>query len=130
MIKYKLDEEQLTTLYNYNKQNRFDNPKDWIRYYHANNNRATNAIIEEVFQDYSDNVTVSFKQLCKRNILDKESWKSLKPRGVVVQLGNRHFMHFINKYNVVFDELGILEVIETTVYTKEKKRYYKVGTQF
>jgi hypothetical protein len=129
MIKYKLDEEQLRTLYHYNKQNRFD-IKDFIRYYKANNNHATNVIIEEVLQNYSDNVTVSFKQLCKRDILDKESWKSLKPRGVVVQLNNRRFMYFINRYDLVFDDLGILEVFETTEYTKPKKRYYKTSTPF
>jgi hypothetical protein len=129
VIKYKLDEEQLTTLYRYDKQNPFD-IKDWIRYYNANELYASLQIISNVLQDYSDNVTVSFKQLHKKGILDKESWKSVKPKGIVVQLGNRWFMYFVDEYGLVFDKLGILEVFETTEYTKPKKRYYKTSTPF
>jgi hypothetical protein len=130
MIKYKLDEEQLTTLYNYTKQNRFD-IQNWIRYYNANERYVSLRIISDVFQDYSDNVRVSFKQLHKKEILDKKSWKSIKPKGIVALLGNRRFMYFIDRLTALpMLDLGILEVFETTEYTKPKKRYYKTSTPF
>jgi hypothetical protein len=130
MVKYKLDEEQLTTLYDYDKQNRFDNVKDWISYYNLNDLEAISQIIRNVFQKSFNHVIVSFKQLCKREILNKKRWKSLKPRGIVIPIGNRWFMYFIGKQGCPFHELGILQVYEVTEYSKPKKRYYKTSTPF